>query len=362
MAPPATMKAQVFYEPEKMKLESRPVPSISPEEVLVRVHATGICGSDVAYYYGKSSLGTPTGKGPLILGHEVSGFVEQVGPVAAEKSKLKPGDRVVVNPVQSNPESRWTQRGLSNVDLGNVVGVSADGGLAEYCKSHWYWTVKIPESMDMDQAASTEPLACAVYAIKRAQIEKGNFVVIFGPGPVGLMMVQLAKAAGAGKVVLVGTRDGRIERGKDLGADYIVNTKDSASPHYAKDLSVFMRDHNGGELADRAITSTSSIPAIDLAFKVTGRAATVVLFGLPGDKDEYKIPALESMLLDKTIRFSWLAPTSWPEAIDAIAKGTVNIGKIQTHRFPLEDLAGAIKKLRDREDNTIKTLIQVSDA
>jgi L-iditol 2-dehydrogenase len=362
MALPATMKAQVFYEPEKMKLESRPVPMIGPEEVLVRVHATGICGSDVAYYYGKSSLGTPTGKGPLVLGHELSGTVEKVGDVAAEKGKLKVGDRVVVNPVQSKPDSPWTQRGLSNVDLGNVVGVSVDGGLAEYCKSHWYWTVKVPAGMNMDQAASTEPLACAVYAIQNARIERGNFVVVFGPGPVGLMMVQLAKGAGAGKVLLAGTRDARIEKGKELGADIIVNTKDPSSKHYVKDLGAFIRDHNNGELADRAITSTSSLAAIDLAMEVTGRASTVVIFGLPGDKDVIKMPALQCMLMDKTIRYSWLAPTTWPDAIEAIASGNVRLETIQTHKFPLEHLAEAIRKLRDREDNTIKTLIQVGAA
>ncbi|MBI4600860.1 MAG: alcohol dehydrogenase catalytic domain-containing protein [Planctomycetes bacterium] len=359
MALASTMKAQVFYEPETMKLESRPVPQIGPEEVLVRVHATGICGSDVAYYYGKSSLGTPTGKGPLVLGHEISGTVEKAGDVAAEKGGFKPGDRVVVNPVQSRPDSPWTRRGLSNVDLGNVVGVSVDGGLAELCKSHWFWTVKVPPGVDMDQAASTEPLACAVYAVKKADVQKGSFVVVFGPGPVGLMMVQLAKAAGAGKVLLVGTRDARLERGKELGADMIANTKDPASKHYARDLAALIRDTNGGELADRAITSTSSLTAIDLAMNVTGRASIVVLFGLPGDKDEYKIPALKCMLEDKTVKFSWLAPTTWPEALDAIAKGRVKISRIQSHRMPLESLAEAIRMLRDREDNTIKTLIQV---
>ncbi len=360
MATPASMKAQVFYEPEKMKLESRPVPQIGPEEVLVRVHATGICGSDVAYYYGKSSLGTPTGKGPLILGHELSGTIEKVGDAAVEKGKFKAGDRVVVNPVQSNPGSPWTKRGHSNVDLGSVVGVSVDGGLAEYCKSHWYWTVKVPDGMDLDQAASTEPLACAVYAVKNVRIEKGNFVVVFGPGPVGLMMVQLAKAAGAGKVLLAGTRDARLERGKELGADLIANTKDPASKHHVKDLGAFIREHNSGELADRAITSTSSLAAIDLAMETTGRASTIVIFGLPGDKDVIKMPALQCMLMDKTIRYSWLAPTTWPEAVDAIAKGKVKIARIQTHRMPLDKLADAIRMLRDREDNTIKTLITVA--
>jgi threonine dehydrogenase-like Zn-dependent dehydrogenase len=362
MAIPAAMKAQVFYEPEKMKLESRPVPEISPEEVLVRVHATGICGSDVAYYYGKSSLGTATGKGPLILGHEVSGVVEKVGSLAAEKGKLQAGDRVVINPVQSSPDSPWTKRGLSNVDLGQVVGVSVDGGLAEYCKSHWFWTVKIPAAVDLDVAASTEPLACAVYAVQNLHIERGNFVVIFGPGPVGLMMVQLAKAAGAGKVLLAGTRDERLELGRSLGADLIANTRDSASKHYTRDLAAFIRDHNAGELADRAITSTSSLSAIDQAMEITGRASTLVIFGLPGDKDVIKMPALQCMLMDKTIRYSWLAPTSWPAAVDAIASGKVRLEPLQTHRFPLEALAQAICDLRDRAGGAVKTLIQVGAA
>jgi L-iditol 2-dehydrogenase len=355
------MKAQVFYEPENMKLERRAVPTVGPDDVLVHIHANGICGSDVAYYFGKSSLGTATGKGPLVLGHECSGVVAAVGDVAAEKGKFKPGDRVVINPVQSDPSSKWTKRGLSNVDLSTVIGVSVDGGLAEYCRSHWFWTVKVPEHVSLDVAASTEPLACAVYAVQNAQIEPGSFVVVFGPGPVGLMMVQLAKAAKAGKVLLAGTRDDRLQKGKELGADLVANTKDPNSKHFVKDLGGFIRDHNGGELADRAITSTSSLAAIDLAMETTGRHSTLVIFGLPGDKDKIPMPALQCMLMDKTIRYSWLAPTTWPEAIDAIATGKVKIEPIQTHRFPLDDLKDAIHKLREREDKTIKTLIQVGE-
>ncbi len=354
-----TMKAQVFYEPEKMTLESRPIPEVGPEDVLVQVYANGICGSDVAYFYGKSSLGTESGKGPLILGHELSGTVEKVGDIAAEKGGFKPGDRVVVNPVQSDPNSPWTKRGMSNVDLGTVIGVSVDGGMAEFCRSHWFWTVKVPDAIDLKQAASTEPLACAVYAVNNMGIEKGNFVAVFGPGPVGLMMIQLAQAAGAGKVALVGTRDSRIEMGKELGADFIVNTADSSSPHYVEDLGGFFRDNNDGELADRAVTSTSAIAAINLALATTGRASTVVIFGLPGDDDVHELPAIDSMLMDKTIRYSWLAPTTWPQALEAIGTGAVKLEPLQTHNFDLDDTAEAIRKLRDREDNPIKTLIQV---
>jgi threonine dehydrogenase-like Zn-dependent dehydrogenase len=176
------------------------------------------------------------------------------------------------------------------------------------------------------------------------------------------MMVQLAKAAGAGKVALIGTRDGRIELGRKLGADFVVNVADSASPNYVADLEGFVRDNNGGERADRAVTSTSSLSAIELALKCTGPASTIVIFGLPGDSDVHKLPAADCMFMDKTIRYSWLAPTSWPDAVQAIAEGKVTLEGIQSHRFPLDDTAEAIRKLRDREDNTIKTLIQVAEA
>ncbi|MCH2373986.1 MAG: alcohol dehydrogenase catalytic domain-containing protein [Planctomycetes bacterium] len=358
MSVPSTMKAQVFYEPEKMSLEEIEVPQIKPEEVLVKVHATGICGSDVAYYFGKSSVGTETGKGPLVLGHELSGTIAAVGDVAAQKGEFRVGDPVVVNPVQSDVNSPWTQRGLSNVDLGSVTGVSVTGGFAEYVASHWYWTIKVPRDMDLDTAASAEPLACGLYAVKNLNIEPGNFVAIFGPGPIGIMMVQMAKVYGAGKVCLVGTRDERLEVGKELGADLIANTKDSSSPHYAPDLGQFIQDNNGGELADRAITATASLAAIDQAVATTGKASTIVLFGLPGDNDVYKFPALGSMLNDKTIRFSWLAPTTWPEAVDLLHTGKVKVQQLQSYHFPLDDLAESIRKVRDREGNAIKPLMK----
>ena len=289
---PEMMKAQVFYEPEQMTLEEKAVPEIGPEQVLVKVHATGICGSDVAYYFGKSSVGTDSGKGPLVLGHELSGIVAKVGDIAAEKGGFAVGDPVVVNPVQSDVDSPWTQNGLSNVDLGTVVGVSVDGGFAEYCASHWYWTVKVPQDMNLDIAASAEPLACGLYAVKNLNIEAGQFVTIFGPGPIGIMMVQMAKVYGAGKVLLVGTRDERLDVGKELGADLIANTKDPESPNYVEDLGQFIQDNNDGELSDRTILATSNLGAIKSGVDTAGKASTVVIFGLPGDEDVHSVSAV----------------------------------------------------------------------
>ena len=332
---PEMMKAQVFYEPEQMTLEEKAVPEIGPEQVLVKVHATGICGSDVAYYFGKSSVGTDSGKGPLVLGHELSGIVAKVGDIAAEKGGFAVGDPVVVNPVQSDVDSPWTQKGLSNVDLGTVVGVSVDGGFAEYCASHWYWTVKVPQDMNLDIAASAEPLACGLYAVKNLNIEAGQFVTIFGPGPIGIMMVQMAKVYGAGKVLLVGTRDERLDVGKELGADLIANTKDPESPNYVEDLGQFIQDNNDGELSDRTILATSNLGAIKSGVDTAGKASTVVIFGLPGDDDVHSVSGIECMLKDMTIRYSWLAPDTWPEAVDLLHSGKVRVEPVSwqaTHR------------------------------
>jgi len=192
-------------------------------------------------------------------------------------------------------------------------------------------------------------------------IETGQFVVVFGPGPIGLMMAQIAKARGASKVMLVGTRDYRLEIGKDLGADVLANVKDESSPHYCKDLGQKIKDENGGELADRAITSTSSVDAIHQALEITGKHSTIVIFGLPGDKDMIQVPALDTILMDKTLRFSWLAPGTWSEALDAIANGKVKVDPIQTHTFSLEDTVKGIQNSRDRVDNCIKALIKVGN-
>ncbi len=355
------MQSQIFYEPESMSLEDRPVPAAGDNDLLVQVRSVGICGSDVAYYFGNSSLETDDGKGPLILGHEFTGEVVEVGNEAGKTGGFKVGDRVVVNPVQSNPDSFWSQKGLSNLcPEKRVLGVGVDGGFAEYAVSDYRWTVKLPENVTYDQGALTEPLACGLYAVNNLNAEAGQTAVVFGPGPIGLMMVQVLKSRGLKNVLLVGTRDYRLDCGKELGADVVVNVSDTNSPHYVEDLGTMIQELNDGELADRAITATSSLDAIHTALEVTGRHATVVIFGLPGDTDVMQVPILDTILMDKTIRFSWLAPDTWEEAVQLISSGDVNMDKIISHEFSLESLVEGITKVRNREDGCTKGLIKVS--
>ncbi len=356
----AKMKAQVFYEPLKMNLEECDIPKPADDQVLVRVKACGICGSDIAYYYGNSPLETPDGKGPLILGHEFSAEVAEVGALPAKLGLFKPGDRVVVDPVQYCNACEICKRGYVNLcEKKTVLGVSANGGFAEYCVSHYTGLHIIPEGVSYEQASLTEPLACATYALKNASVAPGDFAVVIGPGAIGIMMVQLVKSSGAGKVVLIGTRDYRLEVGKKLGADIIINTKEKNSPYYIENLKEKIGDLTNGKFADVVLTPTGDVSAMEDAFTISGRRARIVFFGLPGANDFIKIPALETIFWDKTIQFSWLAPFTWPTALQALANGLVNVDPLITHSIKLDNLVQGLADVKSRSGDVMKAVVTI---
>jgi L-iditol 2-dehydrogenase len=353
------MKVQNFYEPLVMKYEEHDIPKISDNEVLIKVMACSICGSDISYYYGHSPLGTPDGKGPLYLGHEMSGVVTEVGSIPKKAGLFKVGDRVAVNPVQQCNACEYCMRGEFNVCPNcEVIGVTVNGGFAEYVKVKFTHVYKIPDNVKFEHGALAEPLACASYGIKKLDIKLGQDVVVFGPGPIGLMMVQLAKASGAGRVVLIGRRDYPLGVGKRVGADFVINTADKNSPDYAPDVSKRVIELLGRK-APRAIVATSNMEALQNALLVTGNASTIVYFGLPGPADKLEVPMLEAIQSDRTIKCSWLAPLVWDNVFAAISTGQVDLEPIITHRFPLADAENAIKFMKESKENKIKGVIMV---
>jgi len=355
------MKAQVLYEPNVMKFEEIDVPEIGAGEVLVKVKAVGICGSDIAYYYGGSPLGTPDGKGPLVIGHEFSGEIVAVGDVPKSLGLFKGGERVTVNPVMQCNACPACLNGQYNVcSYSSVPGVTANGGFAQYCKVNYTHVYQIPDSVSYIDAALTEPLACATYAMKQLEVGLGQTVVVFGPGGIGLMMVQLAKSLGAGKVILVGRRDFPLEKGLAVGADHVINSADKASPYYAADLPAKIRELSGN-LAERCVVSTSTMDALQSALEVTGNRSTIVYFGLPGPDDELKVNVLEAINKDRVIKFSWLAPGVWDTALKAIATGKVKLGDIITHQFPLADTEKGIKFMKESKEDKVKGVVIVDE-
>lgn len=353
-----TMKAQVFYEPNDMRLEEVAVPQIADDEILIRVKACGICGSDIAYYFGDATLETESGKGPCVLGHEYAGEVVKVGAIPESLGLFAAGDRVVLDPVQYCNACEICKKGQVNLcEEKSVLGVSCDGGFAEFSKSKYTGVHKLPDNVSYEHGSLTEPLACATYANQNLEIGPGDFCVVIGPGPIGLMMAQLAKSSGAGTVALVGTRDYRLEVGAKLGADVLINTEDSNSKYYVECLKDKIAELTGGKMADRVVTPTSSVPAMEQALDISGRRSVIVFFGLPGPDDKIGVPALDSILWDKTIRFSWLAPFTWPPALQALAAGLVDVEPLVTHSFQLDELVSGLGRVKAREDNVMKAVV-----
>ena len=354
------MKAQVFYEKENMKLEEIDIPQISDVEVLVKNKYIGICGSDVSYYYGLSPLDTPSGKGPLILGHEFTGEVVEVGAVPKALGLFQPGDRVVVNPVQNCNACYACADGNTHCCTNmSVNGVSKDGAFAEYTASLYTGLFKLPDDVDYSQGAFIEPLACAVNGMNKLDIQPGQFVTIFGPGAIGQMMVQIAQAFGAGKVLLVGTRDYLLENGKKVGADHLINISDKNSPYYKADLKKAVSELTGGKLSDRAICPTGSNKAFEDAVEMCGNCSIIVHFGLPDGDDKFCIPALSFHTMDKQIRSAWLAPGVWPQTLRMLNEGLLDLKSLVSHTVPLEDTGKAIQLLKTKSDNPMKIQVKL---
>jgi len=358
-----TMKAQVFYEAEKMKLEEIPIPEVGEKDVLVKVKSVGICGSDISYYYGLSPVGTPSGKGPIVLGHEFTGEVVEVGPVPESLGLFKAGDRVVVNPVQFCNACYACAEGKTHVcENMNVPGVTSNGGFAEYCVSDYTGLFKLPDDVSYSAGAFTEPLACVVQGVNRAEVEPGQFVALFGPGPMGQMMLQLVRSIGAGKIAFIGATgdDYRLEMGKKFGADLLYNVTDEKSKYYVKDLKEAIAEETSGRLADRALVPTSSNQAFEQAIEITGNCSILLHFGLPNEDDVIHVPALSFHTMDKQIRSSWLAPMVWPRAIRALREGLVNVEALVSHTYSLEETEKAITNLQNRVGQPMKVQIKVS--
>jgi len=342
------MRAQVFYKPGDMRLETVDIPAVGAHQVLVRVRACGICGSDVAYYSGKSPLDTPGGVGPLILGHEFAGVVAEVGEIPAALGLFAPGERVLIHPVQNCnacPECARTRVHLCR-NL-RVSGVSVYGAFAEYAVVNYTHLHKIPEGVSFEEAALCEPLACACYGVKKLDVQAGDFVAIFGPGAIGLMMTRLIRARGAGAIAMIGTNDYALGKARALGADLVLNTRSPDSPFYSPDAARAV-EAAFGALCDRVIVPTAAEEALQGALQVSGKGSTIVYFGLPGPDAVLKVPLLETLTMDKSILVSWLAPFTWDAALKALRDRVVDAASLVTHRFPLEALREGIALMSDR--------------
>jgi threonine dehydrogenase-like Zn-dependent dehydrogenase len=332
------MPAVVCYGPRDYRLEEWPVPRPGPGEVVLRVGAAGICASDLKCYLGAPLFwGDARRQGycqaPVIPGHEFSGEVAALGQGAAEKYGLRPGDQVVSEQIVPCESCRYCRRGQYWMcQVHDIYGFrkNAFGAMAQYvrlpAKARNY---KVPEAMPAEHAAYVEPLACAIHAVQRGNIELDHAVVIAGAGPLGLGMVAAARRKNPRLLIAIDLNDRRLEVARACGADLGLNP--------AKiDVVEEVRRLTDGYGCDVYIEATGHPAAVEQGLHMICKKGTFVEFSVMRE-----LVAVDWTIIGDTkeldIHGAHLSPHCYPVAIDLLDQGLLPMERILTHRLPLEE-------------------------
>jgi threonine dehydrogenase-like Zn-dependent dehydrogenase len=335
---PHVMRAVVAYAPEDFRLEEVAVPTPGPGELLVKVEACGICGSDVKAFKGAANYWGGPGipkymVTPCTIGHEFVGHVAAVGEGAAERHGVDVGDRVTADQIVPCRECWYCMHGKYWMcAVHNIFGWRnvVNGAWADYMIFPRNAIVhRVPDEPPIELAVLVEPVSCAVHAVERARIEFGDLVVISGTGSIGLAMVGLARLKGAGTVVAVDLSEERLAVARSFGAHVTLNPRLVDAVQAVRELS------DGGIGCDVYIESSGSpksvLQGLEMLRKL-GRFVEFSVFGEPTTVDWSIIGNKKEL----DIYGSHLGPYSYPVAIDLMARGELRMDGVVTHFLPLE--------------------------
>ena len=335
--------------PGNVELREVDVPKIAADEVLVEVRNAGICGTDVHIYH-DSAFYTP----PVILGHEYSGVITKVG---NEVPSFNLEDRVTspaTIPCGTCIMCRINRANRCVGDQKRILGAHrADGTFTRYVAVPSRILHRIPDELSFEEAAVAEPAACAVHNVSETVgIDTGDFVVVLGPGPMGLLSLQIAKLSGAEQVVVTGLdadRD-RLELAKRLGADITINVQEEDPVDAVKNMTA-------GLGADVVLEASGASVARRQAFELVRRCGKVGLIGLTGKPTEINLDSVVEGELD--LRGSWgTVWTSWRRALALISSGGIQVAPLITARLPLEKWREGFEMMEEKK--ALKVLLSPS--
>lgn len=338
------MKASRFLGNKTFAVADLPTPHAGPGELVLRNQVCGVCGTDVHIYHGEP--GSADVNPPVVLGHEYSGEVVEVGEGV---TGFAVGDHVTVDPNIYCGHCVYCQNGKKQLCPSmEAIGVTRDGGFAQYSLIPASQAFKLEPTVPWEAAAMAEPLACCLHGIDLAGIQVGDKVCVVGGGAIGLLMVQLAKLSGASQIVLSEPNEKRRQVGLQLGANTALDpTRPDAQEAFAQVL-------DGG--ANVVIECVGNVPAVKSAFQFAGKGATVLLFSVPKVDATFDLPLFDVYKKELTIKGSFVNPDTHARAVALINSGKVDFGPIITHRFTLDQLPEAIAM--QMSDASIKVVVE----
>ena len=353
MSIPDKMKAVVLMGKNQLEVKEMPTPRPGPQDVLVKVEATAVCGSDVALIEEPWEAQPPYGS--FIIGHEYAGTIAAVGDTVDE---FQVGDRVAVEASLGCGRCRNCRVGnyTACLNYGNLKrghranGFTTNGGFAQYALNHINTVHKIPDSIEFNEAALITNLGCVLYGFQTTGgYVVGDNVAVIGPGPLGLVSVGVARALCANKIFLSGTRDSRLEMGKKMGADRLINVKN-------EDAVQVVRDETDGIGADLVIESSGSDQGIQTAIEMSKRMGKILLVGYP----EKPVSANFSTMGSRNIHIFSIRGEGWANcsrAVSLLSQGRISLKAMATHSFPLDQIDEAFKTFVERIGGAIKVIV-----
>ncbi len=337
------MKVAMYYRNDDVRIEEMPKPEISDGGLLLKVKACGICGSDVMEWYRIK-------KAPLVLGHELTGEVAEVGKGVKD---FKPGDRVAVTHHVPCFDCHYCRQGKETMCETVKKTRFYPGGFSEFLHvpaiNIRNGALKLPDGISYDEGTFIEPLGCVIRGQRVADVGPGQTVLVLGSGITGLLHIQLAKVMGAAKVIATDVSEYRLKAAKRLGADHVLDAKD--------DIPTSVKRLNGDRLADRVIVCTGALPAFKQALESVDRGGTILFFA-PTDPD-VELPIKVEELWKNCISLvtSYAADKNdMKEAMDLIDAGKIDVEGMITHRMGLAD-AGRGFLVFSRGEDCIKVVI-----
>ena len=320
------MKVGMYYNNRDVRVEKLPVPEVGDGDLLMEVQASGICGSDIMEWYRIK-------KAPLVLGHEVTGNIVEVGKGVGEYSV---GDRIFATHHVPCDECRSCLNGYHTAcHTFHSENNFAPGGFAEYLrisgKSVHKGMTKLPDSVSFEEGSFIEPLGTVVRGLREVDIRPGDTVLILGSGLIGLLHIKLARALGAGTIIATDVHEYRLRTAERFGADHAVDA--------TEDIPAVVAQMNGGRLADKVVVSTGSPAAAQTGLESVERGGSVLFFAVPKPEVHLDVDINAFWRDSKSIKVSYAAsPLDNAQALELIRSGRVSVADMVTHRLPLDQI------------------------
>jgi L-iditol 2-dehydrogenase len=338
------MRVAMYYKNSDVRLQEMPRPEIGPGEILVRVIASGICGSDVLEWYRIK-------KAPLVLGHEIAGEIAEVG----EGVKgFKTGDRVFVGHHVPCNKCWYCLHGHHTVCETLHTTNFYPGGFAEFIRVPAInvdrGTFILPEKVSFEEGAFVEPLACVIRGQRLAGFSPGQTVLVIGSGISGLLHLMLARSMGAGRVIATDVNEYRLGMARDFGADAALNARE--------DIPALIRSLNGGRPADLVIVCAGALSAFQQALRSVDRGGTVLCFATTNPGVELSIPINEFWRNGITVMPSYAnSPYDAQVAIALLAAGRLDVRRMITHRLGLAETGAGFKLVAEAKES-MKVIVE----